>query len=1578
MARIVYKAYRIIAAVLLYAVRLAVFLITIAALLGAVVIALTQLDSFRRYAVERGIEALNKSLQGRVEVGSVSGNLITGLQLHDVHLYAAGTELLDAPRIELEYQLRPLLSQKVLGARVRLFNPTIRLIRDARDSTWNFTRITRPTPVSTTTSAPFSWTIDVPQLEVVDGRVIVDDRTTPQKETGSLAVDYSHLDLHRFFLSMEGHIAPLEQNVAIQNLAFDLPASDMRVIEMAGRLGIDSTGLTVDAFDVQTTRSRLTVDGRIDSVNIFNQQKMMTSPAASQLRLALDAQSISMVELQRLVPSMKGFGGAPSARLAVSGTLNDLVVQRLDVELSRSHIAATGRVRDLFTDQPPRFDATVSGGMLTYADKPIYLPGIDIPDLAYLGDVKITSGSYSGTTDRFVATLAASTDIGRVRGGARFDLSRPTMEYAADVGLADFNLAPVVDDPTIASNFTGRILVAGHGTSLATLDAHVRVASQASRVAGRDYRQLYADATISGGGVVDIDTLLIGWGSASTSAAAPVQLDRLPARLSQPLGSFLASGLTLTATDRSVFAASGELLSAGGRLDLRDAGNPIYDLDVHARNLDVAKLTLDEANRSALSFTTSIRGSGRTPDEIAGTTHLSVLRSSYAGNEVPPFNADASLSVDAAGTRILKLQSDIADATVSGQWRFESILPAVEEGINQLVNYVSRKAQYEPEEIFNIARQQFEPINAEYTVDIKDLAPLAPFLGTADIDARGTVAGEIYGTRQTLSITANADLERFVYRSGTNRISLPSSHINLDVRNITPGHIEDLTTATLSVRSDSTIGISGLDLAIPEGIDIGLDEGRFSVHGATAINDMLTVAVDGTVDTRDPDGYRLVLDTLIVDLAKGPRYHNIVPIEAVASAERVKIDTFAMRRDQSEIITLSGALLNGSQLDNVVVRLQQGNVQDMLRSANLASLLSSADVLNGNVGVASVTLNGTLEAPLINAIVTIDSIRYGGSLIGSLNANLHYADRDLNGRLQVTRTLSDTMASRQLAADINIVRLPIDLALASRQSRLPGDEPVKITANTKDLPIVLAAPFVTGLTLLGGSLDLNFELGGTFNDLTYSGAAALNSVQALVEGNNIVYYATARASFDHEKLVISSASIRNDPRELTRSGATVTGSISFDGFSPRNFDLTATIDRLLVLSQATQAVNNKIYGDLVIGTGDRPLHFTGTLDAPSLSGDVTALNGDLTVPYNLNQTNLNTDITYVEYEDWVSMLERPFGPANPFESVDSAAAGEGGLRRETTSLGSAFDSLESRRSTPPPLLERLKMDVRTRIEGLVYVTIELSPIEKLQVVVGDAGEPLYYQSNRGEDPKLTGTVTLRQGSQFTFFGRDFDASGQLRFQGDLTTPTLDITAVYNGRRVVSENGSEDYTVTAHITGTPQEPHLTLSYSIAGESVAATTSDQQQRNAISLLLFGRTADELAGGGLGGAVGSTVIGTVQSTLTGSVLEQALGNVGFIRSFDIDLGGNAIGDVAGARVGLVSQFGEFVVRYKGEVTDLSSGIVSIEFPLAALGDVPLLRRVTAQLQREASSGQTRTTFGSTVATETYRIQLQIRILP
>lgn len=1564
-----------------------VFAITGLTFLCAVVVLLTQLPAFRAWAVEKGLEAVNEALVGSIETGEITGNLLTGLTIHDVRLRAGdSTTILEAPAIALRYQIAPILESKTIRAEALIDRPVIHLVRSASDSLWNIAKFVKPTPPDTTPSKPFDWTISLQTLEIRDARFIMDDRTA-QRNPDTAAVDFSHLQMEDFHLVVSADVDPVEQHLAIHHLSGRLVAPYFRIVEMGVNVDLDASGLTVDDFYLETDRSLLAMDAHLDSINILGPNPRLDYER-SPFRLTVNAERASMEDLKQFVPSVAFLAGTPAFRTTISGTYDDIFISNSRLTLQNSDLKFSGRMKNLRNPEQLYLQANITDSKLSHRDGDIYVPGLALPNLSYVGDAELRTVTFAGQPNNFTATIDATTASGAVTGGVMLDMRQSVMRYVGDVAIVHGNLAKVMADSTYRSDFTGRAVINGQGVGLKELDARVRIESQGSMVAGRRYRKLYLDATARNGGVLTLDTLMVAWGPGGTAATSKPEVSDsaiTPQFIEQSVRTILAAPLQLSAQDRQMFAA-GQFFGVGGMFDFRNSNDPIYNFSANARQLNLEEMLLDPEYRSRLNLSIVASGHGLDPDLAETSGQLRLQASEYGQQVLPGMNAVFKLVRPDARRRTFTFNSEVADVSLKGEWKTATIAPALQDAMQGIMRYVEARANYGQQPTERATRLLTETVNASFSLNLKDLRPIQPLLGSMNIAMTGLIDGSIIGTPNGVTLNASG-WANGTYQQDSTLVRLNNTKLSLGLSGIEATGVSKGLQGEIRVSSDSSIQFGALSFNRPMA-SITLRDEVFNVRGHTQVDSTMYAAIDGTVDAHDPAGYKVQLDTMLFLYGRDLKARNAGPIRAVISQTAFHADSLAVRVNDGDIVSIKGDFLTETMgfrqmtVDYITVQMQHTH------DSSEATLLNfqageSIGLIQRSLERLHMTLNGTMEAPIIDAEAEVNLQDILDERAGKVWAKLNYQNRNLVGGMQILSG-ADTLQLKDTLANITIAALPIDLAFASRTERFVNGQPLTISAQTKRFPLEIIAPFVPGIKIRKGRADLNFSVAGNYPELDYRGEGAVEA-QGVLEGNNLAYYFRLPLRFNDQVLNIDSAVIRNDPRDLPGGIGYMSAIVNFDGFEVSRIDAQIRTPKLMVLGDASQAVNDFIYGDLVISTGDGYLTFDGTLQSPSLSGPVIIEQGNLQLPYSESAATINaTGVRYVSQQEWDAEQAQPYGPDFGLgleEEEDAALEADTSLRAQEERLRRELQQRNAPTVDAPSFVDRLNLDLAIRIPNRtnpLYVTMDLgAATQQLRAQIIDDGEALYVRQEGGR-MTAEGALKVLPASKFVYI-KTFNAAGDLVFDGDLGNPGITISASYEGRRVTSAGQTERYSVTIDITGTKERPTITFRYAINGFEQAVGDPDDRTRNAISLLLFGKTTDELRGAGATSQISDLLnnsINSYGSAALGTFLTQALGSDGVIQSIDIELG--QLSDIGGARINFVSQFGPVLLQYGGTVSDPTNGTITVDLPADALLDADVAQYIFLQLQRSvenSSNTSTATAATTTDPADIYRVRIQFR---
>lgn len=424
--------------------------------------------------------------------------------------------------------------------------------------------------------------------------------------------------------------------------------------------------------------------------------------------------------------------------------------------------------------------------------------------------------------------------------------------------------------------------------------------------------------------------------------------------------------------------------------------------------------------------------------------------------------------------------------------------------------------------------------------------------------------------------------------------------------------------------------------------------------------------------------------------------------------------------------------------------------------------------------IVDARLGGTARAPEIRGTGALTGGVFGDFEAPLIRSAFDYRERLLRSNLTFWRT-----GKPFLQVDAS---LPLDLALERVEPRqLPG--PLTILARGDSIDLALAEAFTPNLRRMGGQLDLDVRVEGTWDQPRLAGQARLANGAASIPALGVRYHnigGTLR--FAGDSIQAQGLRVESHSGEMSVGGGI------------RLQRLTLPVLGLVLTAKDFQLIDVSDYMSL---RSRGTVELTGTLSNPVLTG----------------AGRLDNSVIYFAdlIQKEVVNLEDPLTA----DLVDTLA-----LRK--FSLGANFQSRFLDSLTIRDLEFEIGQDVWLRsneanfqLEGRVRVN--KSPAR------ASVGRRAYQLAGTLDTPR--GNYTLKLGG---FVNRTFTVEqGTVQYFGDLNA-RMDVRA----RHVVRTpgRGIEDTPVIAHITGTLEVPKLSL-------TTPPDRPPMSEPELISLLMFG---------------------------------------------------------------------------------------------------------------------------------------------
>lgn len=1507
------------------------------------VLGYTQTRSFRTYLHRTILDASHDALNGQLQFGTIQGNLLTGFTIDSVSLAKDSCTAFSAERVELKYDPFGFIFKRVAISRITLIHPRI-LVYRSLDGSWNISQLVKPTPSDTN---PSSWTIDIKKLDLRDATIsFIDSLKLFQRSHGlsdippDSVVDYAHIDLSAFSMDAYAFIQHGNIEAGLRNLEFISHRPGFVLKHFEGDFLLTKEEVSARKVHIQTANSDLKIDvglKKVDLTALSKLEELKMKP----VDVSLTAEGIDTRELKLfLYPSVDFLDQILKLRLKASGTFGNLNIDRLAIQMPHSVVQLEGQLRNLHAPRNLEMTVQSNDNSITPHDLLDCLPGLNIPDLSFLGQVKY-SFTYEGKPLDFKAHIFGYCAAGGFDVDGTMNLEKSNTLYAGTIGLKSVAAGTLLKDDQISSDLNAHMTVDGSGFNPRTMTGLMRMEIDSSM-----YNGLPVQHSVF---VFDIADGILR----SHVAAA------------------IGSGTYEISNTMNFFTKDSTGYSIKGKI----------------RSLDLAEALKEKRYESDLSFDLSAIGAMGT-ETRSDTIDLQFYRSSFGKEKFETAVAKAIYAVQDSQQSALQLTSTIADLDATGHFSPASFIAAwensyrlVTEAIGfQFKNLDSLQSQktssstaknFQPTYVSGVL-----PIGSQFRMKIKDLRPFGTFIHIP-LSGHGLIEGTISGDSAAMQLQGRVHVQQFGVRAGSDTITIDTARIQYSFGGVGAQTMLQTFQASLvpDVRDVSINGFLFNQLAGT--LQVQADSSNFEL--TTLIDSTARVAMDGTTHMRDRM-MDFIIPNLRIELGQYIA-ENSDTVQFTLGQDGFRIRSLTMIHESEEAILSGSFSPTGTSDMNVAVNgFLLSNLKEILRRGPYGR---SSTKFGGRVDATS-SFRGNFMSPNIVVDIKADGVRAEdvienkSQVFGKVDSHLAYYDHMLNLLVKFVSRPDDPQAAPDLLLSGS---LPYEFVLAREEPHdLKGQ--VDITLKAPRLDLRFLDPFIPEVSNLNGLVTCDMQIKGSYEAPTYAGSMSIQRASLVFDPVGIRYILNGNLVPTGDRIQFNQFTIQNDQLGRGPAGTIkIEGNFTLLGLKLKQFDIVGQGD-LKVMTEDKRYPGQKLYGDLFAATGPRGLRWQGNLTSSLVQGELFVKEAALVLPPEREAELLRGSMVKVVFTDDTSHVL--LVSSNGSEE-NNGIPSPGQLRNH-----------ESKNTTA--LIPTPETEHNSFLDGINYdVSIETKGSTTLRFVFNtQTSEELYadlqgrlYFNRTPEMSRLTGQVEVGNRSYYNFI-KKFEASGKLLFTGDILNPELDVLATYKGIHhavkqtaaadstahtgTSSEEQDEEVLVTLKVTGTRNEPKTKISLQTKTFSEkdwkkwedSRTGRSDEEANAISFILSGQFRDELTDQQRMGLIGSNLGLALASGMVMGPLSEALrrNTWGYIQSVDVIYQGGQFDQSADLR--LTGQIGNAVIRMGGRVlNDISNANVSVEVPVSSVVGseryrnliLTLERRVegiqTAEEQRRASNG-------------------------
>lgn len=904
-----------------------------------------------------------------------------------------------------------------------------------------------------------------------------------------------------------------------------------------------------------------------------------------------------------------------------------------------------------------------------------------------------------------------------------------------------------------------------------------------------------------------------------------------------------------------------------GNLDLANEQVPVYNLNGNVNSLNLANFLEDSTEQSDLNFSFEAKGSDLQIDSMIGDFWISLENSTYKDKKIDSSGVELFLKSEENFREII-LTSEFVDFSIDGDFSLNSAIELLNYESQTISNiildkidelnpaYVIKPNDSTKEEITEIPEIINESIKFNYKFKFKDFDLIAKIMNNAQFDVAGSGEGTVVNDSSNFSITSEMFIDYVLSRSEESTLYMSEVQADLNfIRNNQSLQFDNLF-GSVSLTGDRIY--SGADISI-FAADLTFNQSKLFFNGYTNIGNNLTTELEGYIGmTPNQQDITIPYLNLTYD---GVTLKNKGDINLIFYTDSIEIKEFTMQHDTADFYASGKLYSNGNQNISFMSENISGLVISKILFGDQNSYLDASIDVGGKI-------TGTFKEPVLKAELVASDFKYGNQNLGNVTASMNYKDKLLKNSIYFIDT-SFNFNDPLLTLDSDI---PVNLSFIQDEGSILDNDTINIRLKSDNFDLSAFGDVLPFVSNPSGKMNADVSIGGNFNDLDLKGTFNINNGRFTAKTNNLDYGFNLNTVFENDNITVQTFNLTNSGNVKNKGTVTGTGSIILKGTEIEDIQMSLDGD-LSILGPRSRNSLSYIYGDLFVG-------FPSGISV-KYQNESSYFTGNL----NLIETNL----TYVSQQ---TSYEQAGGAFNYEFAVDSSKIDMEEIRFRDFINKNTKVSLSGNQS------DELKMDydLFIRTENIAKVEFIFSELANQKLYVEATGN-LSYEKN-GNEKTAQGVFTLLDGSQLEFF-KVFEAEGEIRFEGDIANPYLDVIATYQSDYVdegAVNSQTQEVAVKLFLEGSINNLGESLANNpdnikvyVGSRNIEAGTPDPRYdaSDAISFILVGKfksdltTSDKTSIAQQTNVVTTSLIGSALTNFVNSQVGDVVSNISLTQS-------------------------------------------------------------------------------------------------
>lgn len=1097
--------------------------------------AITQTSTFRNWLRETVVEQVNSSTNGQLFIERIDGTIFTSLILNNTTLTLEGDTILNAGKIEVKTSPLKALFKIIYFRKIEIKDATFALLKD-ENGELNISRLVTPSEEPEDVEpSEFNWKLQVADLTLNGVDVKLQSYNYKNSNAFYDIINFDDLRVNDLNLSLAAFadINGSEFDITINNFSATPNLNYFKLNDLSGKFLLidDKAGIT--DLNLVTERSQIFVSAAISNYKLLGEDKGRKIEDAF-MRVDLAATDFNFDNLTSFIDATYLLKGDVTTHVSASGSLNNLDLEKLIVELQDSRLEATGKLRHITRGDKMIINTVFTDSYINQNDANNLLHTIELPVYEELGRLTFDSLSYAGSPLNFNSGIKLKTDKGDITASAHLNLEKAEFEYDIIIGTRNFDITPFAG---VTSDLNSEGSLSGVGLSPGNITARFKLNADGSTIDDNYFQNLDIEADGSNG-IIKTALFFI-----SGNADGSINID----------------------------------------LDMTDESKPSYKFTAGLNGFDIRSLSGKSDIPSDLNFSLEGEGENFDQDDLNLFASLIIDNSTIRGLTIDSTRAIVDIRNE-TDQRVINVISDLADITLSGNFKIADLVSLISTESNSFSNAIANKLRLiQPPSIidnvntYNLQDEEYEEefstnsfsseVDLYYALEFKDFELLSLILGGSEIEVDGELNGRIITFADSIAANLNTNLNYFKFWDGKELIYF--SQLDLEFSFGDKLSSKDLTDFETEVSLKARKVFLGSEFENLF-LNLGFKNNIAAIDFSVIIEKIMKAKMDGIVDISG-DKVSVLLDNLFFSY-NDYALVNKNNIDLNYSKNQVNFNKFTLAHNHGEII-LSGTLSTEGQHS---LSLNLNNIEGKDLSTGFLGLHPN-ESFHGLINL-SAQLNGVAGFPELNLELEIDSLAYSNQPHGSMVCSIAYANQQLSADIElVKRVLQNDKPNLIFSGNI-----PIDLAL-KRGGTLLTDKDVFLSLKAEELDLAPFGSTVSEIHQLQGKFNAELRAAGTVGNLNTYGFINIADASFVLQANRLKYYTGLDLKFNDDRVELSDLFIRNS--DETKDGGTLKGQgyLIHKNFLPSEIDLSIN-GMLKLLSRSSRSANPSLYGDLVIET----------------------------------------------------------------------------------------------------------------------------------------------------------------------------------------------------------------------------------------------------------------------------------------------------------------------------------------------------------------------------------------------------------